>query len=178
MQGPSRCARPNKGQGGCVQSSPRVAGNKLFSVMVCWTECQSACIPGHHRHIDILHIFVFAPSSRPSATQLMVQKKKLTPRAYRYTRAQAHIQHLLPTINLHGSGSLQFRVHLEHGVQHVRLVAPPLLQTDPLGSFKVVHQLRLVIWVRALVDDHARSFTGRQTTDVGKALFFNVSTKP
>lgn len=80
-----------------------------------------------------------------------------------------HIQNL-PTINLHGSSSLQLRVHLKHSAQHVRLVAPSLLQTDPLRSFKVVHQLHLVIRMCALVDDNTCSFAGRQTANVGEAL--------
>lgn len=96
-----------------------------------------------------------------------------TPKTNKYCTLQNYI-HIyiqnLPTINLHGSSSLQLRVHLKHSVQHVRLVAPSLLQTDPLRSFKVVHQLRLVIRMCALVDDNTCSFTGRQPTNIGKTL--------
>lgn len=76
----------------------------------------------------------------------------------------------LPTVNLHSTGLLQLCVHLKHGVQHVWLVAPSLLQANSLRSFKVVHQLRLIIRVCALLDDDARPFTGRQATNIGKTL--------
>jgi len=80
---------------------------------------------------------------------------------------------MVPILNLHATIVVELLVHLECVPQHMRLVAPPLLQAFVLGSVKVVLQDRLVVGMGALLDDEASTFTGRETSDVGQALVFN-----
>jgi len=65
-------------------------------------------------------------------------------------------------------------VHLERVPQHMRLVAPSLLQAFVLGSVKVVLQDGLVIGMGAFLDDEARTFAGRETPDVGQSLMIKI----
>lgn len=51
-------------------------------------------------------------------------------------------------------------MHLEDAVQHVRLVAPSLLQTDALGGLEVILELGLVVGVGTLLDDDTGTLTG------------------
>lgn len=61
-------------------------------------------------------------------------------------------------------------MHVEGLEQQVRLVAHALAQALVLGLGKVVLQDRLVVRVRALLDDDARTLLGRQAADVGETL--------
>lgn len=74
---------------------------------------------------------------------------------------------MVPILNLHTAIVVELLVHLERVPQHVRLVAPSLLQAFVLGSVKVVLQDWLVVGMGALLDDEASTFAGREASDVG-----------
>jgi hypothetical protein len=77
-----------------------------------------------------------------------------------------------PTTDLHRAVFLQVPVHIERLEQQMRLVSHPLSQALKLGLVEVILEDRSVIWVCALVDDHARSFSWRQTSHIGQTLVF------
>lgn len=62
-------------------------------------------------------------------------------------------------------------MHVERVPQQVRLVTPALAQALELRAVQVVRQDRLVVGVRALLDDLARALAGRHAGDVREADF-------
>jgi hypothetical protein len=80
--------------------------------------------------------------------------------------------HSFPTTDLHCAILLQVPVHIERLEQQMRLVSHSLSQALKLGLVEVILEDRSVIWVCALVDDHARSFSWRQASHIGQTLFF------
>lgn len=68
--------------------------------------------------------------------------------------------YLVPVLDLHRAVLLQVLVHVERLEQQVRLVAHALAQALELGLVEVVLQDRLVVGVRALLDDDAGALLG------------------
>jgi len=62
-------------------------------------------------------------------------------------------------------------MHIEHLEQHMRLMAHALPQTLKLRPVEIILQDRLVLWMRALVNNDSSPLPRRQSADVRQALF-------
>ena len=65
---------------------------------------------------------------------------------------------------------IQMPMHIKAIPQQMRLMSPPLPEALKLRLIEVILQNRHVVWVRALLDNHTRSFAWAQTAHVGEAL--------
>lgn len=77
---------------------------------------------------------------------------------------------IIPLGQLHRPLLIQMPMHIKAIPQQMRLMSPPLSQTLKLRLLKVILQDGLVVWMRALVDNHTRALARTQATHVGEPL--------